>query len=195
MNSQRFITAVIALYVLCFLWGCGKRLPAAQATPTPNPPALVLEVVTNYSGMVEPKGDILEMRLYEDGRFEYDDFPRCLPGYRYKGEPKLVRSESRVSPDAVQQLVKIGMQPDFQSASPMYPPQIKRLPIDTASLTTIRFVHGGTEKKIQAKDFEDFRYEPEARAKYPPSLVAVYDKVQELKRDVIERSRSGCTPG
>ncbi len=63
---------------------CGTMLLSSCANSAlPNkdakPNAVVLEISTYAGGNSYPAGDILDFRLYESGRVEYDDYPKQDP--------------------------------------------------------------------------------------------------------------------
>jgi hypothetical protein len=142
--------------------------------------------------MVIPKGDILEIRLFDSGRFEYDDYPRCDSSESYAGEVTVVRRESKTDKDAVLELIRLAQQPDFQSAKETFSRPANSGRIDTSTLTTITFNYDGKKKSISAKDFNDIEYIEKRRLDYPTSMVKLYQKVLELKSEIFARSKAGC---
>jgi hypothetical protein len=163
----------------------------------PKPDKVVLEIITTASGMVYPKeGDLLDMRLYESGRFEYDDYPEQKPPTYFS--PPITRKESRLNPEDVRNLINLAEQPDFLSAEEKYPGILPH--IDDQWVTTIKFTYNGREKIITAVNLWDFRYAEvdsapapymeklRKKVKYPPSLLKLFVLANELKAKTIGKS-------
>lgn len=148
---------------------------------------VVLEVITTIDISGFPKvGDILQMRLYEDGHFEYDDFPDYDPPKITDYNVVIIKKEATLSPEDVKELVDLAEQPDFLSAKEYYSSLTQHL--DTSSTTKIKYKHKDKEKKIVADNIWDTQYVEEIRSKYPPSLLKLLVRVEELKGKAIGRT-------
>jgi hypothetical protein len=175
------ITRLKALPTLLLL----TFLALSSACARPQPPdnlamsdGVALEIVTNARGPVYPKeGDILDMRLYDSGRFEYDDYPlRPSPTL----DPvQITRKEARLSESETRELIDLAGQPDFLAAKDTYPPYSQH--IDDAWTTIIRFTHGGNVKTITVVNFDDIRHYPNLRSTYPASMVKLIERAREMK--------------
>jgi hypothetical protein len=143
-----------------------------------------LEIVTTASGVVYPReGDILYMRLFESGRFQYDSYPEQHPPDAVMGKVPITTKESAIDPAAVQEIIALAEQPDFQSAKSNYPGFQPH--VDDRWVETIRYTYRGHAKSIAAVNFWDMKYHPEERAEYPPSLVRLMERLSELRTAAI----------
>jgi hypothetical protein len=158
-------------------------LSAACARPKPlDDPAkydrVVLEVVTHARGPVYPKeGDILDMRLYESGRFEYDDYPET-PSPTLNAI-QVTRKEARLSESETRELIDLAGQPDFLAAKNSYP--AFRQHIDDEWTTIVHFTHRGHDKRITVVNYDDIRHYPSVRSNYPVSLVSLIERARDMK--------------
>ena len=147
----------------------------------------ILQVITEARGSVYPKeGDILQMRLFESGRFEYDDFPDYNPPKFTSRNVSVTRKEAKLSPEDVKELISLAEQPDFLSAKEYYPTLHQHT--DTSWITKINFTYKDKEKRIVAINFWDTQYYKEDKSKYPPSMVELLERVEELKAKAVGKS-------
>jgi hypothetical protein len=80
-------------FTAAFSLGCSSSEPLNSLVKSDE---VVLEVMTTaYEAAYSKEGDILNMRLFENGRFEYDDFPAHNPPYTRNA--KVVRKESKLT--------------------------------------------------------------------------------------------------
>lgn len=146
---------------------------------------IILEVITTAAGNIYPKeGELLDMRLYESGRFEYDDYPDYNPPHTRTGNISITRKEGGLNPEDVKELVSLASQPDFLSAKEHYP-RMQSGVTDIVWNTTVRFTHRGHVKEIYAEYFWTSYNSKEDRSKYPPSMVKLLGRVEELKAKAI----------
>jgi hypothetical protein len=165
--------------------GCANQ--QSSVNPFAKSDEVVLEVITNASGMVYPKeGDILNFRLYESGRFEYDDYPNQDPPRVTTRNVVITKKEAKLNTDEVKELINLAEQPDFLAAKENYPRL--RPHVDDQWTTIIIFTHQGQRKRISAVDFWDMLHYPEDKAKYPTSMAKLLEKVRELKAKAIAKS-------
>lgn len=151
----------------------------------PKQDAVVLEIVSTTSEMVYPKGDILIMRLYQSGRFEYDDYADNPPNTR---NATTVRKENKLKPQDVIELITLAKQPDFLSAEEIYSEPRPHSHIDAFVSTKITFNYDGQTKKIEAENFWDILFFPEARIEYPPSMIKLLERAREMKTAAIGKT-------
>ena len=83
-------------------------------------------------------------------------------------------------------MIELGTQPDFLSAKEEYP-TFKTGHGDAFSITKIKFINNGKEKKIVAHDFWDTQYKEELKSNYPPSMIKLLERVEQLKAKAIGR--------
>ena len=140
---------------------------------------VVLEVSTDCRGLTYPRGPVLDFRLYQNGRLEYDAYPQdertAQSHFRYW----FPRTHSYITPAEVQELMNIAKQPDFLAAEREYPPAIPGL--DSEFRTSISFTHAEHQKKVLVVDYlsDDG---VSAKERYPPSLLALLKKVYSTRR-------------
>jgi hypothetical protein len=147
----------------------------------------ILEVTTTAYGAAYPKeGDILQMRLFEDGRFEYDDFPDYDPPRFTSGNVTITRKEGRLALPDVQKLVALAESDDFLSAEEEY--RSLQSHTDTEWATHVSFRQGGIQKSITVWNFWDTQYTPSLKGNYPNSLVELLEQVEILKAKAIGQS-------
>jgi hypothetical protein len=157
--------------------------PACKAlTPRADTGEAVLEVTTDImGGQVYPQdGKLLSLRLYENGRFDYDDYPEPGSAGGEFGHVVITRKQASLSKDDVRRLMELAEQPDFQRAEGSYPYPGPPLP-DSIIKQTIIYRRGGREKQIAV-----FNYSPQhPKAHYPASLMILMAEVDELKARAI----------
>jgi hypothetical protein len=180
------------LIVLCgilFLFSCSQQgMPLPQShRSSENFASPILEVTTTAYGAAYPKeGDILQMRLFEDGRFEYDDFPDYDPPRFTSGNVTITRKEGRLALPDVQKLVALAESDDFLSAEEEY--RSLQSHTDTEWATHVSFRQGGIQKSITVWNFWDTQYTPSLKGNYPNSLVELLEQVEILKAKAIGQS-------
>lgn len=174
---------VYILILICIItqtFACSTQQSANSHTQSDQ---VVLEIITTAKGMVYPKeGDLLDMRLYKSGRFEYDDYPDINPPKVTSENASITRKEAKLAPEQVKELISLAEQPDFISAKEEYPSLYYR--VDDEWITTIKFTYQGREKKVIAVNFTDVVYNQERRRFYPPSVVKLFVRAEELKSKV-----------
>ncbi|MDT5123204.1 MAG: hypothetical protein QOC96_2686 [Acidobacteriota bacterium] len=174
---------ILLLLVVLVLPACTSPQSVTPSKPDP----VVLEIITHASGVVYPKqGDLLDMRLYESGRFEYDDYPDQPPPDTLPSQVTVTKKEAKLNPEDVKELIGLAEQPDFLSAKDNYPGLHPHT--DDEWITTIKFMYQGREKKIVVVNLWDIRDFPNDRSKYPPSMVKLFERALELKAKAIRKS-------
>ena len=138
---------------------------------------VVLEVTNQGYGMVYPKAEILELRVYQNGRVEYDVYPPWKDSLFNLGYWFPMR-HSKLSSSEVKELIVLAEQPDFLSARESY--EAGYMHIDDSWKTTIKFAYRGQERKITAINFWDIT-RPQDSSEYPASMVSLLKKVRGLR--------------
>ena len=147
---------------------------------------VVLEVITSCKGAIFPKeGEIIQIRLFESGHFEYDDFPDYNPPKVTSRNVTLFKKESKLSNEETKELINLALQPDFLNSNENFPRFHEHF--DTECKTKVKFSFQGQEKIITAINFWDFQYYEEDKEKYAPSLLKLLVRVEELKGRAIGR--------
>ena len=143
-----------------------------------NNPVL-LEIYTDCRGMTYPQGKLLNLRLYQSGRLEYDKYPPQEQSRYLHLRYWFPRTHSYAAPAQVNELIALAEQPDFLDAEPEYP--AAQMGTDSEFRTSISFRHAGHEKNIVVVDY----YGDDgigSMERYPPSLLALLQKVSATKR-------------
>ena len=91
------------------------------------------------------------MRLFEDGRFEYDDFPDYDPPRFTSRNVTITRKEGRLALPDVQKLVALAGSDDFLSAEEEY--RSLQSHTDTEWATHVSLRQGGIQKSITVWNF------------------------------------------
>ena len=138
----------------------------------------MLEVTTQGYGMVYPRAEILELRVYKNGRVEYDVYPP-QENASFNLHYWFPRQHSTLTSAEVTELSSLAEQPDFLAAREKY--KEGHIHIDDSWKTTIKFAHGGREKQIVAINFWDITDRPEDASKYPTSMVTLLKKIGALR--------------
>jgi len=159
----------VAVALLTFVIGLGSMYFR-------NP--VIMEITTHGYGMVYPRAEILTLRVYQNGRIEYDAYPP-QGGESFNIRYWFPRRHSKLSSDDVNELVRLVEQPDFLAAQERYEGSYPH--IDDTWETTIRFNYRGGTKQIVAINFWDITYSPDDAVKYPPSMITLLKKVSALR--------------
>src|SRR6478609_7722713 len=80
--------------------------------------SVMLEIKTQAIGMVIPEGELLDFRLYEDGRFEYDKLADLIRNPR--ANPQVTRKASKLSAEQLREIDNLIKDPETLSAKPRY---------------------------------------------------------------------------
>ena len=142
--------------------------------------SFILEVITTASGATYPKeGDILHIRLFADGKFEYDYFPDYNPPKAMGRNVKILRKETRLDEADVNELVRLAESPTFLAAKDHYPSFTQHL--DDEWVTKLRFERGNFKKSVCVVNFWDTQYSPELKKNYPDNLIQLLEQVEQMK--------------
>ena len=144
---------------------------------------VVLEITVQGYGMVYPEAEILELRVYQNGRVEYDSYPDQENAF-FNPRYWFPRQHAKLSRSEAAELIGLAEQNDFLSAKEKYEAGYPH--IDDEWKTTIKYSNGGREKQIVAINFWDAR-RPEDAAKYPESMVTLLKKVKALRSKLTGR--------
>jgi hypothetical protein len=140
---------------------------------------VVLEIYTDCRGMTYPQGKLLNFRLYQSGRLEYDKYPPQEQSPYSHLRYWFPRTHSYVTPTQVNELIALAEQPDFLGAEREYP--AAQMGADSEFRTSVSFRHAGHEKYVVVVDY----YGDDgigATQRYPQSLLALLSAVSTTKR-------------
>ena len=146
-NNVKKVPILIALCSVLVSFSCsqqGKTLPqnlgSVEKFTSP-----ILEVTTICRGEVYPKkGEILHMRLFDNGRFEYDDFPDYDPPRFSSRNVSITRKEGTLNKEGVEKLVSLAESKDFLLAKDRY--EGIQAHTDTEWTTKVEYRHGEIQK-------------------------------------------------
>jgi len=143
-----------------------------------NNPVL-LEISTDCRGTTYPRGQVLEFRLYQSGRVEYDKYPPQTDSSSLQLSYWFPRKHSYIPAAQVNELIALAEQPDFLGAKHLYPPAQQGT--DSEFRTSIFLNHAGHQKNIVVIDYmgDDGVGDEE---NYPPSLRGLLKRAFEMRR-------------
>jgi hypothetical protein len=171
---NRFYMA--ALTCLIFVAGVeGQRSYSSSVCARPDKTAreAILTICTHARGMTSLPQPRLYLRVFADGRAEYEHNPR-VPEGDPRGYEQLVIKELRITQAELHEILCLAGEPDFQAADSVY----KRIYIgnNTSMTTTVIFRDVGRAKKIV---LNNYTADGEDNVEhYPSSLNALMDRVQ-----------------
>jgi hypothetical protein len=185
---------IILFLIVVFVGGIISCLALSQTkSPRSNGEnmanSFVLEVISTGKGSTYPKeGPLLHMRLFENGDFEYDDFPDYDPPEHTSFNVSVERRHGTLSAAAVQELIELAENVDFLNSKNEFPSFQEH--VDDTWVTTIHYRRGGVEKTITATNFWDSQYNKELEENYPDSMVKILVRVEQLKASAIGKRSS-----
>ena len=155
------------------------RLSPNIADPVSNSfeDTVLLEVLTTMTGEVYPKGEVLTLRLYDNGNVEFDDFPKYVPEDRipFRKEKKI----SKISSEEIERIKEILNQNDLLEAKPKYKPTKPML--DSKKIESVTFNNNGKSKIIVIEE-NDVVLKLGSNSPYPKSLVNLINLVDDLNK-------------
>jgi hypothetical protein len=162
-------SVLFTAFAICLLpvLAAAQPKPYTPACPGDVPAGVVLNICRHEHGMAPIPQPRLYLRVYADGRAEYE-----------RGDSKemrLERKEFRLSEVEVGEIVRLGSTENFQAAQPSYPAY--RQGDDSWIETTVIFRNKQVEKKIVLKNFF-FAADPENALHYPHSLLALMTRAE-----------------
>lgn len=156
----------------------GQRITVSSicSPETVQPADVVLTICTHEMGMTSFLQPKLDLRLFADGRAEYEVAP---PADNYPNQTNFVMvvKQFNADPKALTAIRELGRQPDFQNAKASYPHY--QAGMDVSIETTITFYSDGKAKSIKLVN-ASFRDTPEQK-KLPVSLVKLQDKANLIR--------------
>jgi len=141
-----------------------------------DPGPVLLEVSDYAGGMYQYVGDQLLLRVYADGRAEYDVLNQESPCLGCPMKP--TRKEAELTPEELGAVVSLSRRPDLWAAKGEYAAFISRT--DTYNIMSVSLNDEGRGKKIVVHNVAATH--PQAKAHYPPSLIELIATVWQIKR-------------
>jgi hypothetical protein len=151
-------------------------LPASLSAPqsantsvclSAPPPGVLLNICQHARGMVTGPQPTLYLRVYQDGRGEYET---------NNSENVLVKKEFRISEEALREIAKLGAAEGVQTALERYP--VYNHGIDSSRELTLDIYSDTNHKSITLTNF--YAADRENKKRYPASLISLMEKAEEL---------------
>jgi hypothetical protein len=136
----------------------------------------VLTICDTGLGMHSFNGLRLFLRVYPDGRAEYEKHP-IYPEGHWEESQRLIKQTFKIDASWVAEIVKLGNEPDFQQAKADYP--VFQIWTDSGLETAIIYRDQEKEKKIVVHNYmsgDENNYNH-----YPTSLVTLLSHAEELR--------------
>lgn len=144
-----------------------QRKPSNSACVKDVPAGVVLNICTDERGMAPIPQPRLYLRVYSDGRAEYEV---------NKGWDDLVKKEVRVKAEELQEIIRLGNTQDFQSAKEDYPAH--KHGTDSSRTTTLDFYGKTGTKRIVFGYF--YAADRKNKEHYPADFIALMEVVEEI---------------
>jgi hypothetical protein len=135
--------------------------------------ALLLEANTLGIGMASPQGKHLYLRVYSDGRVEYES-ERMV-----KARLEYFTQRSILSAREIKELSDYLNDRDVQALAKEYPPI--EIPIDHAIDLTVAITRTNRTQTIVVRNFSPTS--PRASGAYPTSLIGLLCKIERLRKN------------
>lgn len=155
------LPAILVVCLFLIIAAAGQTRSTSVCTGDDGlPDGVILNICTFETGMAPRPQPRLRLRLFADGRAEYEHTPA---GSRWE-DNLLVKKQVRVTAKQVDEIIGFGLDREFQNASGSYP--AFRLGDDSTLTTTVIFRGaGGAEKKIvvtnyAADQWDNYKYYP-----------------------------------
>lgn len=133
----------------------------------------ILTICYHEHGMAPQPQPRLHLRVFKDGRAEYES----LSPYEKSATSTLIKKTFRLTEKEVAELLALGRASDFQKAEADYP----RFHIwdDSWLETTLTFDAGPAAKTITLRNF--MTGTPDNKAHYPASLITMMERAEQLR--------------
>lgn len=153
--------------------------------------SLLLEVLSETSETVYPKGKILELRLYNDKNVEFDYYPPNTPdriGLPFIPE----RKTAKLFQEDFDEIKSLLCDSALLNSANVYPPKIKRV-LDATIKKSLTLNCGNQEKAILLEENDSHLHFEEKVGVYPTSLIkllAISEKInKKLRIEINSESR------
>jgi len=153
----------------------GQRKETSICAEAEDPKA-ILTICDTGEGMHGFNGPRLFLRVYPDGRAEYEKNPLTTEGHWLESQ-RLIKQTFKIDASWVAEIIKLGDAHDFQQAKADYP--VFQIWTDSGLDTAIVYRNHEKEKKIVVHNFmlgDENNYNH-----YPTSLVTLLSLAEELR--------------
>jgi hypothetical protein len=168
------LAAAAALCLPTILMAQRKNPPSVCGLAETETDRALLTICTEEHGMVVTPQPQLYLRVYSDGRGEYE----ISPPFRRDAIPtRLLSKTFRVTPEEVEALRAFGEATDFQNAPDSFPAY--RLGNDSSLKTTVTFTTGRSIKRLLLANFWGAEFE--MKKYYPASVFGLMEKAALIR--------------
>lgn len=158
--------AILAAFIVPVLASAQQR-DSASACLTDVPPGVLLNICEHWSGMPPLPQPRLYLRVYKDGRGEYET---------NKTWNVLIKEEFKVKEEDIRELERLSATDGVQKALESYPTY--RLAYDSTREIIVDIYGESSQKRIVLENF--FAADRENKKHYPASLISLMEKVEEI---------------
>lgn len=149
------------------VFASGQRRPNPTECLKDVPAGVVLNICTHERGMAPIPQPQLYLRIYADGRGEFE---------MNKSWDQLVKKEVRVKAEELQEIIRLGDTPGFQAAAGEYPEYNHG--IDSSKKVTLDFYGTKGNKRIVFHNF--YAADRKNKEHYPASFISFMEVVEEI---------------
>jgi len=169
-----------AIFIVGHIFGChaSSESKTSSANHSEN---VILEIYTESKYDVYPPGKVLNLKLYDSGRAEYDYYPSQEKRVEYY----LKRKEVILSKDDFNNLKQVLADKSLAYAKAEYPPSVPIL--DASIRTTVIFKPDGQTKTTVLNENHSNLILEKKGGKYPRGLLDLLIFVQNLNRQWLEQ--------
>lgn len=176
------ILTLIFLFICCFFnFSCSESAQKQIQKPQ-SPP--ILEMTKELTGLWDVTGDVLELRLYENGFAEFDfvDYSKKVSGKFHKTDELKIAKQIQLNDLQMQELLNLLNGKKFQNLKESYQPKVSC--IDNFIENIIVFRSQSEEKKIRITGHcENLKSPTKNFPDFPPILSELYKQIDEVKKN------------
>ncbi len=143
---------------------------------------VILEVTTDASATSYPSGHILDMRLYENMKVEFDFYPPNTPE-RLGEKLTLETKKDKLNQHDYHQITSLLDSLDLSSANDYYGPS-RTTSVDSFVKRHVLISYNGRKKSIILEERDSHLHLNEKSDLYPPPLIKLLEMIDDLNRDL-----------
>lgn len=176
---------VMALPIMGLAQGARSTSVCVPGEETKETESAVLTICTREFGMTTFPHPQLYLRIFADGRGEYETLPPYVEGAGDANQI-LAKKGLRVTPEQVREIIRLGSAKDFQQAPAAYP--AFHIGTDSGMSTTISFRDQSAPKTIVVTNFS-WR-DPDNGRHYPRSLILLMSRMEVIREKATGTARA-----
>lgn len=161
MESNILVRLMLLLTFSFFAFSCSESQSFNSNNISKTSDKAILEVTSNFKGLWWITGEVLDLRLYEDGFFEYDDYPSGTDKITSADKVK-IRKQGKISEAELKELLDLVNSKEFTELKSEYKPKRSGtdafidLKIGLNDKTVIVSNHSGNLDKPPPEEFPNF---------------------------------------